>query len=172
MPIVKIKSVPYGARGKTTEAWKELLKTNIPEIRKAILTGQAKEYSYTTLTERLVVNEYRERPTRMFEENIFGLASLTLNQINKIKAYNLIMVGPKNKIYSFSKKLKGKPGPPPGPKEKLFKKVNCSFSPELIDFFEYQYKQDKSSRSGFITKAVKRTDEFREFQADNPAGQP
>lgn len=165
MTTVKIQSVPYGSRGETTKTLKELLKTSVPEIRKAISNGRAMEYNYKTLTELQVIHEYREKPTRMFQENIYGLASLTLTQINKIKTLNLIIIGSKGRIYSFSKKIKTKSGPPPGPIEKLFKRVNCSFSPEIMKFFEYMYKKNRSSRSGFITKALKRTDEFREFQA-------
>ena len=95
MTTVKIQSVPYGSRGETTKTLKELLKTSVPEIRKAISNGRAMEYNYKTLTELQVIHEYREKPTRMFQENIYGLASLTLTQINKIKTLNLIIIGSK-----------------------------------------------------------------------------
>lgn len=164
MTIVKIKSVPYGSRGETTKARLELLKTSVPEIKKAIRDGRAMEYDHKTLTELQVIHKYRGKPQNMFMEDIYGLAKLTLAQITRIKTLNLVIVGQKDKVYSFSKRMKMKSGPAPTPKEKLFKRIMCSFSPELAMFFEFLRKKHYTSRSGFLTKTAMQSDEFREFE--------
>ncbi len=164
MTIVKIKSVPYGSRAETTKARLELLNTSVPKIRKEIKAGQAIEYDYNTLIQSLSPHKYRGKPIKMFMEDIYGLATLTLSEITKIKTFNLVMVGQKDKVYSFSKRMKMKSGPAPKPKEKLFKRIMCSFSPELAMFFEFLKKKHYISRSGFLTRMAEQSDEFREFQ--------